>query len=153
MARIVRLPAAAGLACIWWVGSALAEPRSTADLTGIWAHSEADCQTKLSGALDGEDLPRPEKTRYELVGFCKHGMDLLYQPVVCDAKEVKADRAGFHWSGTCSVKGDAPYQLRFTAKSIGPNAVSFDENDFKHGDYWIRGNYGRCSLTYKCANE
>lgn len=145
----------AGAALLWFclATGAGADPQSAKDLIGIWAHSEADCQTKLSGQLDRGDLSRPEQTPYELVGFCKSGMELLYQPVYCATQEIEAVRGGYRWSGTCRVKDYDPRRLQFILKSNGSNAISFDERDFDGSDFSIDGSYVRCSLTYKCANE
>ncbi len=122
-------------------------------LLGIWAHSEADCQTKLSGRLDSEDVDRSEKTRYELIGFCRTGMELLYQAHHCEARVVKAEGDGYRWSGQCRVKDYDPQPLSFFIRKSGPNAISFDEKDFDQGNFGIEGSYVRCSLTYKCEQE
>ena len=111
------------------------------------------CQTKLSGRLDREGVSRPERTAYELVGFCKDGMELLDQPVYCDTKQIDSEGGGYRYQGKCRVK-DYPYKsLSFRIKAQGQNAISFNENDFDHDYFWISGNYVRCSLTYKCENK
>jgi hypothetical protein len=124
---------------------------AASNLLGIWAHSEADCQTKLSGRLDRDDLSRPERTRYELVGFCRHGMELLDQPVYCETEQIKNQSSGYRWSGRCEVKGDPFYPVSFRMRVTGANAISFNQNDFAPGNFSISGNYVRCSLTYKCT--
>ena len=53
-------------------------PDTLKAFTGIWAHSEDDCQKKMSGALDKGDLDRVQTSSYELVGICEDGLDMLY---------------------------------------------------------------------------
>lgn len=133
-------------------GTVRGDPTASRSLSGIWAHSENDCQIKLSGQLDNPDLSRPDQTPLGLIGFCKDGMDLLYQPVHCDAHDVRAQDGGFAWSGACHVKDYDPKPLRLFIKSDAPNAISFRDRDFEGSDFAIEGSYVRCSLTYKCVN-
>jgi hypothetical protein len=122
-------------------------------LLGLWAHSEADCRAKLSGQLDRDDRGNGQNAEYELVGFCKNGMDLLYQPIFCAADKVEMSGSNYNFSGRCRVKDYPVANLAFKIRPSAANGLSFDEKDFGNSDFAISGDYVRCMPDYKCVGD
>jgi hypothetical protein len=131
------------------------EMKSAADLTGLWAHSESDCQLKMSGELD-QKVGRMTMATYGMIGFCEKGMkfNMIAQPVTCEAEEVKKEAEGFRYSARCQVKDYDPIGAKFRVKASGPDAISFDKSDFDENKYfWIDGDYVRCTRKYSCPSD
>jgi hypothetical protein len=116
---------------------------SLKDLTGIWAHSEADCKK-----FDTEN-PTTLKT-YELVGICNDGLDLMYQPVRCTASAAVRRADKLHVAAVCWTKGlyQTRHSIGITIK--GGDAISFNESDFDKAAFSITGDYVRCNRYYRC---
>jgi hypothetical protein len=119
------------------------------DLVGIWAHSQRDCRIKLSGKLDRGNISRMDQTPYQFIGFCKAGVDWLYQPVGCAASTVAKEGNGYRYSGKCREKDYPLAGTSFSIKRAGPNSISFA--DFTNQDFMIEGTYVRCSQSYECT--
>ncbi len=79
-------------------------PDTLKAFTGIWAHSEDDCQKKMSGALDRGDLDRVQTSSYELVGIYEDGLDMLYQPVNCLASNIGKQEDVVEFRASCRIK-------------------------------------------------
>jgi hypothetical protein len=119
---------------------------SLKDFTGIWAHSEADCEKKMSGALDKGDMDRVQTSSYELVGICENGLDMLYQPVNCGASEIIKEEDMIKFRAACRIKdyvSDKPE--RVLLKAEGKDDILFADPNFM-----VFGRYVRCSQTYTC---
>jgi hypothetical protein len=151
---------ALSLFCVSATGiAALASPLSADEskvpqsLVGLWAHSEADCRAKLSGQLDKDGRGNWQNSEYEFLGFCKKGMDLLYQPIFCAPDKVENSGSDYVFSGRCRVKDYPKANLSFKIRPAAADRLSFDEKDFGSSDFAIKGNYVRCSPTYKCTGD
>ena len=119
---------------------------SLKEFTGIWAHSEADCEKKMSGALDKGDMDRVQTSSYELVGICENGLDMLYQPVNCGASQITKQEDMIKFRAACRIKDYvSDKQDRVLLKVEGKNDILFADPDFM-----VFGRYVRCSQTYTC---
>ena len=124
-------------------------PGTLKALTGIWAHSEDDCQKKMSGALDKGDLDRVQTSSYELVGICEDGLDMLYQPVNCGAFDIAKREDVIEFWAACRIKDYvADKRERVLIKADDPDHIEFTDKDFM-----VFGRYVRCSRSYECENQ
>jgi formylglycine-generating enzyme required for sulfatase activity len=117
------------------------------NLTGIWAHSAADCKVKLSGRLDRPDVDRVTSSSYELVGICGDGVDMLYQPVNCGASDIISQGSQIQFAAACRIKDYvADRRNRVLIKVQDPDTILFADPKFM-----IFGKYVRCTHAYACA--
>jgi hypothetical protein len=120
---------------------------SLRDLTGIYAHSSADCAAQLGGQLDGMDTAT--SADYEVIGLCDDGIDPLHQPVECGASHISRMGSATKFTTKCYVK-DYPAEDGSAAISdIGNNrfSISLDSDNVALG-----GEYLRCSKNYSCQH-
>jgi len=120
---------------------------SLKDLTGLWAHSEADCKTELSGALKHAD--RATGASYEFVGICADGVDMLYQPVNCGASDIVKQGDLIEFSAACRIKDYvAKKRQRVLLKVENADRIMFADPKFM-----IFGRYQRCNRAYTCEKS
>lgn len=114
------------------------------EFTGVWAHSEADCKSHLSGELD--ELGNSALKPLQLIGICAGGFDLLAQPINCSTTAIEKRGNVVEFDASCRVK-DYPREPSRNRIELGsPATFKFD------GENWsVSGPYVRCSQTYSCA--
>lgn len=131
---------------------AFADPthKTLADLQGSWARSKADCHADVAGKLARGDIDRVIATSYEMIGICREGIELLFQPQHCTIQSAVPGAGGLTLSGPCQVKGQ-PNPARFTITPLPSGAIRFNEQDFAQNYFSISGDYVRCSRAYTCT--
>ena len=116
------------------------------DYVGVWAHSDADCQAKMSGRLDKDDVDRVTASSYELVGICADGIDMLHQPVNCGASGFVKQEDLIEFSAACRIKDFVDDRRnRVLLKVQDADTILFADPKFM-----IFGRYVRCSRQYTC---
>jgi hypothetical protein len=132
--------------------SAASKAKSLEDLTGVWAHSEADCNVDLDGQIDRGETDLSTARSYNRIGICQDGVEMMYQAHHCEAAKVTKERGGLLISGKCRIK-DYHLKSRFRIRVKGPDAISFSKRDFDEDYFWIDGDYVRCNRDYACQEE
>jgi hypothetical protein len=118
---------------------------SLRDLTGIYAHSSADCAAQLSGQMDGMDTAT--SADYEVVGLCDDGIDPLHQPVECSASHISRMGSATKFATKCYVKDYPAEDGSAIISDIGNNRFSISlESD----NITLAGEYLRCGTHYSC---
>ena len=114
-----------------------------ADLTGIWAHSSADCQLATNGALD--KMSRFDSKRYQVVGICGDGFDYLQRAFSCGALNVSKAADVLDVETSCTLKD---YDAE--KKHVHIKVRDTDSLQFLDGEFEITGDYVRCTRSYSC---
>jgi len=114
-----------------------------ADLTGVWAHSSADCKLANGGALD--KMTRFESKQYQVVGICGNNFEYLQRAFSCETSDVKKVGDVLDVETSCRLKDYDPEKKRIHVQVRSADAVRFLDSDFE-----ISGDYVRCSRSYRC---
>jgi hypothetical protein len=114
-----------------------------ADLTGIWAHSSADCKLANSGALD--KMTRFDSKQYQVVGICGNGFDYLQRAFSCGALNVSKAADVLDVETSCTLKDYDPEKKHIHIKVRDADSLQFLDSEFE-----IRGDYVRCARSYSC---
>ena len=148
--RIQNVVLATLVTSLLFVCNTTAQAASLKKITGIWAHSAADCKRDIAGSLKRGEIDRVTATSYEMVGICTNGLELLFQPHHCTASSIHKISGGLEFRGRCRVKD---YQLtsRFNISVKSSRVISFNKKDFDKAYFWIEGSYVRCTRSYVCG--
>jgi hypothetical protein len=114
---------------------------SLADLTGTWAHSQADCRTAETLGNESVNISSP----YEVIGICSDGFDYIYTPYVCGVTNVSRSGTALDLDASCSLRGRDPDRSHVRIGLTGADAVTFSSNGMM-----ISGDYVRCTRSYTC---
>jgi hypothetical protein len=114
-----------------------------ANLTGVWAHSSADCKLANSGALD--KMTRFDSKQYQVVGICGNNFEYIQRAFSCESSDVKKTGDVLDVETSCRLKDYDPEKKRIHIKVRNADAVQFLDSDFE-----INGDYVRCSNSYLC---
>jgi hypothetical protein len=112
-------------------------------LTGVWAHSSADCKLVNTSALD--KMTRVDSKQYQVVGVCGVRFEYLQRAFSCEGSDVKKVGDVLEVETSCRLKDYDPEKKRIHIKVRNPDSVEFLDSEFE-----ITGSYVRCSSTYVC---
>jgi hypothetical protein len=114
-----------------------------ANLTGVWAHSSADCKLATSGALD--KMTRFDSKQYQVVGICGDNFEYIQRAFSCEGSDVRKIGDVLDVETSCRLKDYDPEKKRIHIQVRNADAVRFLDSDFE-----ISGDYVRCSSSYLC---
>lgn len=119
------------------------ESEPLANLTGVWAHSSADCQLANSGALD--KMTRFDSKQYQVVGICGNNFEYIQRAFSCEGSDVKKVGDVLDVETSCRLKDYDPEKKRIHIQVRNADTVRFLDSEFE-----INGDYVRCSSSYLC---
>lgn len=124
------------------------KPNAFNELVGIWAPSTAGCEAVL-----GDNPPSPSVGKFfGAIGICPKGMEMLYQPVSCTARDLGKKTDTLEIAAACRLKDYDPIPLRIRISIKDQNVISFSKEDFDPNYFTLEGSYRRCNHTYKCMS-
>jgi hypothetical protein len=129
--------------------SAENSPSTLKELTGLWAPSKAGCEAILSK----EPPPRSVAKHFGVIGICSNGLEMVYQPVSCSARDLGNKSNVISIAAACRTKDYEPIPLRIRISVKNPNVISFSEEDFDTNQFSLEGAYRRCNHTYQCVSR
>lgn len=125
--------------------NAVAKQSSLQGLTGVWAHSAADCEAHLSGKLDQQ--PSYQSRQKEVIGICADEIGLVYSAASCGVQNVIERSDTLEFLAACEVKGEPLDQrVPVTVSVKGPNEIAFSDKQFL-----IYGRYVKCTQKNDCS--
>ncbi len=126
---------------------AVDSPSTLKELSGLWAPSKAGCEAILS-----DKPPSPSVGKhFGVIGICSNGLEMLYQPVSCSARDLGRKSDIVQIAASCRIKDYDPVPLRLRISVKDQNNISFFKEDFDPSYFTLEGAYRRCNRTYQCV--